>query len=86
MIAKEIERVGIPVGLITPMFSMAKQQRVNRIIMGVRIPNPCGDPDLSEEADLALRREIVRTALRAIQTDVSGITVFDVPQIMSLSA
>ena len=37
----------------------------------------CGDPSLADEADLALGHRIVGTALRALQADVSGPTLFD---------
>jgi len=84
VIVKEIEREGLPVAFITSMTKMATQVGANRIITGIKIPHPCGNPDLSEEADLALREEIVRCALRAIQTDVSGPTVF-VPEITFVS-
>ena len=60
----------------TAMTMLAKQIGANRIITGVKIPHPCGDPTLPEEADLALRREIVNRALGALQTDVSNPTVF----------
>jgi len=53
---------------VTPMATLAKQMKSNRIVTGTKIPHPCGDPNLSMEADHALRREIVTTALRALQT------------------
>ena len=84
MIAKEIERAGLPVAFITSMTKMATQVRANRIVTGTKIPHPCGNPDMSEEADLALRREIVKCALRALQTDVSSPTVF-MPEITQLT-
>ena len=65
---------------VTPMAKLAKQMKSNRIVTGTKIPHPCGDPNLSMEADHALRREIVTTALRALQTEVSGPEVF-VPDI-----
>ena len=62
--------------LITAMTMLGKQIGANRIVTGVKIPHPCGDPNLPEEADKALRREIVKSALGALQTDVSGPTIF----------
>ena len=76
MIAKEIEREGIPVVLITAMTMLGKQIGANRIITGTKIPHPCGDPTLPEDADLALRREIVKCALSVLQTEVSIPTIF----------
>ena len=65
---------------ITPMATLAKQMKSNRIVTGTKIPHPCGDPNLPIEADNTLRREIVKTAFKALQTGVSGPTVF-VPDI-----
>lgn len=76
MIAKEIERGGIPVVLITAMTMLGKQIGANRIVTGTKIPHPCGDPTLPEEADQAIRREIVTCALSALQVEVTSPTVF----------
>ncbi len=76
MIAKEIEREGIPVVLITAMTMLGKQIKANRIVTGTKIPHPCGDPTIPAESDWTLRREIVRCALSALQTEVSSPTVF----------
>ena len=62
--------------IVTAMTMLAKQIGANRIITGVKIPHPCGDPTLPEKDDLALRREIVKRALGALKTDVSNPTVF----------
>ena len=61
---------------ITTLTVIAKSMGVNRIVAGVAIPRPCGNPDLSDEDDRALRREIVKTALDALQTDVDSPTIF----------
>ena len=71
-----MEGEGIPVAFITAMTKIAMQQKANRIVTGVRIPHPCGDPSLPPEADLALRKKIVACALEAVQTKVEGSTVF----------
>ena len=69
---------------ITPMAALAQQMKSNRIVAGTKIPHPCGDPNLPTEADQALRRKIVTTALKALQTGVRGSTVF-VPEISYMS-
>lgn len=74
--SKELEKAGLPVALISAMFPVAQQVRANRIVKGVSIPHPCGDPNLSKELDARLRREIIRTALKALESDVEGPTVF----------
>ncbi len=82
MISKELERAGLPVALISAMFPVAQQVRANRIVKGVSIPHPCGDPNLSKELDARLRREIIQTALRALESEVTGPTVFSPPVAM----
>ena len=76
MIANEIERGGVPVGFVTAMTKLGTLTGTNRIINGVKIPHPCGDPDLPPKADKNIRREIVKSALDALQTNVDGPTVF----------
>jgi glycine reductase len=58
------------------MTMVSKQIGANRIVTGTKIPHPCGDPNLSQEADQAIRLEIVKTALESLQTDVDGPTIF----------
>ena len=84
MIAKEIEKEGIPVAFITAMTMIGKQIGANRVVTGTKIPHPCGDPNLPTQADRALQREIVKHALGALQTDVSEPTVF-VPDVIYTS-
>jgi len=76
VIAKEIERIGIPVAQITTMTLLGQQIGANRIVAGRKIIHPCGDPELSEDADLALRREIVQTAFKALEAKVDSPTIF----------
>ena len=46
---------------------------------GVQVQHPCGDPKLPPEADWNLTLRIVRTALDALQTAVTGPTLFEPP-------
>ncbi len=85
MITREIERAGLPIVQITAMSMLAKQFGVSRIVTGTGIPHPCGDPGLSPEADLSIRREIVETALRALQTNVGEPTVFTPKVVFSVA-
>ncbi len=50
----------------------------NRIVPGVSIPHPVGRPDLSEEDELNARKDIVKTALMALATEIEGQTLFPV--------
>src|SRR5262249_23186653 len=76
VISKELEKAGLPVALVSAMFPVALQVRANRIVKGVSIPHPCGDPSLPKELDARLRREIVQTALKALEAEVKGPTLF----------
>ncbi len=62
--------------LVSAMFPVALQVRANRIVKGVSIPHPCGDPSLPKELDARLRREIVQTALKALEAEVKEPTLF----------
>src|SRR5262249_29254211 len=76
-IAKEIERVGIPVGMISAIYNFALTTGANRVIRGARIEHVCGDPTLSPEKDYAFGMRIVRTALQTLTIAVPGPTLFD---------
>ena len=76
MISKELDRAGLPVALISAMYPLAQQVGASRIVKGVSIPHPCGDPSLPAEIDAQLRQEIVETALKALQSEVKAPTVF----------
>ena len=68
--------MGIPVAMISVLYSLALTTGANRVIRGARIEHVCGDPDLGPEKDFAYGLQIVRTALEALQTPVSGPTLF----------
>ena len=74
--SKELEKAGLPVALVSAMFPVAQQVRAARIVKGVSIPHPCGDPSLPPELDAKLRKQIVQTALKALEADVKEPTVF----------
>lgn len=76
MIAKEIDKTGIPIAHITAITLLAKQTGANRVVAGVQVPYPCGDPAFPEKSDHTLRKEIVKSALGSLQTDVSEPTIF----------
>ncbi|MCC6174257.1 MAG: hypothetical protein IT305_03040 [Chloroflexi bacterium] len=75
--AKEIERAGIPVGMISALYSLALTTGAPRVVRGARIEHVCGNPALGPDKDHAYGRRIVRTALAAVQTPVTGPTLFD---------
>lgn len=76
MISKEIESLGIPVAFITAMTKIATHTRANRIVVGTKLPHPCGDPNLPPQADISMRKKIIECALEALQTEVPATRVF----------
>jgi glycine reductase len=74
--AKEIERSGIPVAYVTTLTSLAEENRANRIVAGVRIPHPVGNPQLTAENEQALRVAVTRRALQVLTESVDGPRVF----------
>lgn len=70
---KELE---IPVVQIAATPPIPKTVGANRIVPGVAIPHPVGDPTRSPEKEKALRKRIVKEALNALQSDIEDQTVF----------
>ena len=62
--------------MISAMFPLAEQVGASRIVKGVKIPHPCGDPNLPPEVDEKLRKSIVETALKALEEEVDESTIF----------
>ena len=58
-----------------PAIALAAQ--ANRVVRGVQVQHPCGDPKLPTEADRRLALAIVEAALAAIRTPVAGPTLFE---------
>ena len=66
MLEKEIERVGIPAVLITSLIPTAKMTGANRIVQGVGITYPLGNPSVSQEEEKVLRRRILCATLQLL--------------------
>lgn len=71
MMAKEIERVGIPAVQICTIVPIAETVGANRIQKAVAIPYPIGNPKLEGEEEHSLRRTIVCEALRKLTQEVN---------------
>jgi betaine reductase len=74
--AKEIERSGIPVAYVTTLTSLAEENRANRIVAGVRIPHPVGNPLLTPDNERRMREAVTRRALQVLTESVDGPKVF----------
>ena len=74
---KEIERHGLPVVHMCTVVPISLTVGANRIVPTVAIPYPLGDPSLDPADEKELRRKLVRKALKALSTEVTGQTVFE---------
>ena len=73
MLAKEIERAGIPAVYVTSLPTVATMIGANRIVRGPAITHPFG-------LDEGERRRIVERALLMLETDVEPNTVWEVEE------
>jgi betaine reductase len=71
VLAKEIERAGIPAVYVTSLPTVAAMIGANRIVRGPAITHPFG-------LERAERRRIVERALELLETDVEPNTVWEV--------
>ena len=63
--------------MITALGPVAQELGANRVVRGVKIPHPCGDPTLEPTGDHALRVGLARAALRALATKLDAAMMFD---------
>jgi glycine reductase complex component B subunit gamma len=73
----ELERRGLPTAMVSALPPVALELGANRVVRGVKIPHPCGDPNLDEAADRALRLRIVGGALKALSRSLPQPTIFE---------
>jgi glycine reductase len=74
---KEIERAGIPVAHVCTVVPISLTVGANRIIPATAIPFPLGNPSLAAADEKKLRYNMVAKALKALETEVDGQTVFE---------
>jgi glycine reductase len=75
--AKELEREGFPTVTVTALTDVAQKVGANRVLRGGRFSAPCGNPALSADDERTWRLALVRDAVRALATAVTGPTVFE---------
>lgn len=63
--------------MISALGPVALELGANRVVRGVKIPHPCGDPTLDPARDRSLRMGIVRGALRALASPLESASLFD---------
>ena len=74
---KEIERAGIPVVHVCTVTPISMTVGANRIVPAVAIPHPLGNPNADHAEEVKIRRGLVERALKALQTEVDGQTIFE---------
>lgn len=62
--------------LITAIPPIALTVGANRIVRGIAIPHPVGDPKEDSAAELELRKELLKKALVALSTPITEQTLF----------
>jgi len=75
--AKEIDRLGLPVVQVTTIVPISLTVGANRIVPAVAIPYPLGNPELPADKEKELRLKLIKKALQALQTEVEKPTVFN---------
>jgi glycine/betaine/sarcosine/D-proline reductase family selenoprotein B len=73
VLAKEIERAGIPTAFVTSLPTIATMIGANRIVRGPAITHPFG-------IDEPERRRLVERALELLETEVEPTTVWEVEE------
>lgn len=66
MLAKEIEKVGIPTVQICTMLEVARSVGSPRIVPGKSVLHPLGDPPAGAAKERQLRQNLVRRALDTV--------------------
>lgn len=79
-LSKELDRSGIPNVVLTALPSIARLVGANRVVRGIAITNPTGDPTLSPPDEFALRTRLVRRALEMLVTAVEPRTVWQLDE------
>jgi len=73
---KEFEKVGFPIVQMCNLIPVAKTVGANRIVPTISIPYPMGDPSKTKSEEYEMRYNMVKTALKALCTDIEEQTVF----------
>lgn len=74
---KELERAGLPTAHVCSIVPISKTVGANRIVPSIAIPHPLGEPSRTATQERAIRRRLLETALRALETEIAEQTVFD---------
>jgi betaine reductase len=70
VLEREIERVGIPAVLITTLLPTAKLVGANRVVQGIGVTNPMGNPRVSNKEEKAIRKEMLESAFELLTSEM----------------
>ena len=70
--------MGIPTVFITALPTIAQMVGANRVVRGVAITHPTGDPSLAARDELALRVRILDRAIDMLAAEVAPRTVWEI--------
>jgi glycine reductase complex component B subunit gamma len=76
-----VEQRQIPVVCITALPHLARGAGASRVIEGIKIPHPCGRPDLGSEKDFAARVNVLQAAVAALRTAIAVEHDFSVAEV-----
>jgi len=63
--------------MISALGPVASDLGANRVVRGVKIPHPCGDPTLDPAGDHALRVGLVKASLDALASKLDAARIFE---------
>lgn len=75
--AKEMERQNIPVAQICTVVNVALETGANRVIPSNSVLYPTGNPLVTEEEELTIRKSLIKQALSALRTKINEATLFE---------
>ena len=70
MLEKEIERLGVPAVLITTLLPTAKLVGANRVVQGIAVTNPVGNPRVSNKEEKAIRKKMLESAFELLVSEM----------------
>ena len=70
MLEKEIERVGVPAVLITTLLPTAKLVGANRVVQGIAVTSPVGNPRVSNKEERAIRKKMLESAFELLASEM----------------
>lgn len=68
--------MGIPTVLICAIVPIALTVGANRMVRGVAIPHPTGDPSIEKSGEVDIRKKLLTLALKGLESKIEEQTVY----------